>query len=91
MLKNNMKQKYQLLINKRKSTNLNYFNDSKSFIKYSNNMDDIYKNVEDYNLNKKRKIIIVSDDVVADMLSNKKLNPIVTKLTVCSCHVCVSE
>ena len=83
--------KYQLLINKRKSTNLNYFNDSKSFIKYSNNMDDIYKNVEDYNLNKKRKIIIVSDDVVADMLSNKKLNPIVTKLTVCSCHVCVSE
>ena len=83
--------KYQLLINKRKSTNLNYFNNSKSFIKYSNNMDDVYKNVEDYNLNKKRKIIIVSDDVVADMLSNKKLNPIVTKLTVCSCHVCVSE
>ena len=54
-------------------------------------MDDIYKNIEDYNLNKKRKILIVSDDVIADMLSSKKLNPIVTELTACSCHVCVSE
>ena len=45
-------------------------------------MDDIYKNVEDYNPNKKRKILIVFDDIIADMLSNKKLNPIVTELFV---------
>ena len=43
-------------------------------------MDDIYKNIEEYNQNKKRKILIVFDDMIADMLSNEKLNPIVTEL-----------
>ena len=43
-------------------------------------MDDIYKNIEEYNPNKKRKILIVFDERIADMLSNKKLNPIVTDL-----------
>ena len=42
-------------------------------------MDDVYKNIEEYNPNKKRKILIVFDDMIADMLSNKKLNPIVTE------------
>ena len=41
---------------------------------------DIYKNIEEYNPNKKRKILIVLNDRIADMLSNKKLNPIVTEL-----------
>ena len=49
---------YQLLINKRKSTDLNYFN-SKAFSEYSNDMDGIYKNIEEYNQNKKRKILVV--------------------------------
>ena len=43
-------------------------------------MDDIYKNIEGYNPNKKRKILIVFDDIIADMLSNKKLNLIVPEL-----------
>ena len=43
-------------------------------------MDDIYKNIEEYNPNKKRKLLTVFDDMVADMLSNKKRNPIVTEL-----------
>ena len=43
-------------------------------------MDDIYKNIEEYNPNKKRKILIVFDDMIADVLSNKKLNPILTEL-----------
>ena len=43
-------------------------------------MNDIYKNIEKYNPNKKRKILIVFDDIIADMLKNKKLNPIVTEL-----------
>ena len=43
-------------------------------------MDDIYKNIEEYNPNKKRKILIIFGDIIADMLSNKKLNPIVTEL-----------
>ena len=43
-------------------------------------MNDIYKNIEDYNPNKKRKILIVFDNMIADMLSNKILNPIVIEL-----------
>ena len=69
-----------MLINKRKSTGLKQFNDSKAFTEYSNDMDDIYKSIEEYNLIKKRKILIVFDDVIADMLGNTKLNPIVTEL-----------
>ena len=48
---------YQLLSNKRKNTALKHFNDAKSFTEYSKDMDDIYKNIEEYNPNKKRKII----------------------------------
>ena len=43
-------------------------------------MNSIYKNIEKYNSNKKRKILIVFDDMIADMLSNKKLNPVVTEI-----------
>ena len=43
-------------------------------------MDNIYKNIVEYNRNKKRKILIVFDDMIADMLGNKKLNPTVTEL-----------
>ena len=45
-------------------------------------MDDIYKNIEEWNPNKKWKILIVFDDMIADMLSDKKLNPIVTELLI---------
>ena len=68
------------MINKQESTVLRHLNDSKAFIEYSNDMDDIYENIEEYNPNKKRKILIAIDDVIADMLSNKKCNPIVTEL-----------
>ena len=40
----------------------------------------VYKNIEDYHPNKKQKILIVFDDMIANMLNSKKLNPIVTKL-----------
>ena len=43
-------------------------------------MDDIYKNIQEYNPNKKRKILIVFDNMIPDMLRNEKLNPIVTEL-----------
>ena len=78
--KNPYKAKCQLLINKRESTGLKYLNDSKAFIVYANDMDDIYKNIEEYNPNRKRKILIVFGNMIADMLSNKKINPIVTDL-----------
>ena len=43
-------------------------------------MRDVYKNIEDYNLGRERKILIVFDDMIADMINSKKLNPIVTEL-----------
>ena len=43
-------------------------------------MDDIYESIEEYNPNKKRKILIVFGHIIADILSNKKLNPIVTEI-----------
>ena len=72
--------KYQFLINKRESTGLKHFNDPKAFIEYSNDMQDVYKNIDEYNPDKENKILIVFDDMIADMIHNKKLNSIVTEL-----------
>ena len=49
-------------------------------MEYSNDMQDVYKNIEDYNPIKKLKVLIVFDDMIADMINNKKLNPVVTEL-----------
>ena len=69
-----------MLIHKRGGTSIKHLNDSDAFIEYSNDTDDIYKNIEEYNPKKKQKILIVFDDMIADVLSNQKLNPIVTEL-----------
>ena len=68
--------KYQFLVNKRESTGLKHFHDPKAFIEYSN----VYKNIDKYNIDKERKILVVFDDMIADMINNKKLNSRVTKL-----------
>ena len=72
--------KYQYLIKKREKEGLDHFKDPKAFMEYSNDMEDVYKNIESYNPGKKRKIIIVFDHMVSDMINNKKLNPAVTEL-----------
>ena len=72
--------KYQFLIHNKQSTGLKHFNDFKAFIEYCNNMDDIYKNFEEYSPNKKQKVLIVFNDMVSDMLSNRKLTQIGTEL-----------
>ena len=69
-----------MLTNKRESAGLKHVNDSKASIEYANDMDDIYENIEEYNPNKKHKILIAFDDMIADMLSNEKPNPIVTEI-----------
>ena len=63
-----------------KKVGLDHFKDTKAFMEYSDDMSDVYKNIEDYNLNKKHKVLIVFDDMIADMINNKRLNPIVTEL-----------
>ena len=49
-------------------------------MEYPKDIQDVYKNIEEYNPNKKRKILIAFDDIIADMINNKKLNPVVTGL-----------
>ena len=67
--------RYQSLIKKQYSADLTHLNYSKAVIEYSNNMDDIHKNVDEYNPNKKPKMLIVYDHMIADILNNKNLNP----------------
>ena len=68
------------MTNKREKVGLDHFKDPRAFTEYSNDMEGIYKNIEDYNPEKKRKIIVVFDDIIADMINNKKFNPVVTEL-----------
>ena len=68
--KDSYEKKYQYLVKKREKVGLNHFNDPKAFMEYSNDM-------QDYN---PIKLLIVFDDMIADMISNNKLNPIATEL-----------
>ena len=80
MLKIRMKQnaKYQLLISKRESTDLKYLNDPKAFFRYLNDMGNNYENIEECNPNKKRKKLIVFDDLSIFQV-NKYYHPIKVK------------
>ena len=60
-----------MFINKRESIRLKCLKDSKAFIEHPNDIDDIYKTIEECNSNKKRKTLIVFCDIIADMLSDK--------------------
>ena len=68
------------MINKREDVGINHFNDPKAFIEYSNFMHDVYKNINEYNPYEENKILIFFDDMIADMIRNKKINSIITKL-----------
>ena len=72
--------RYQFLINKRKRPGLKRFKDPKAFIEHSNDMRVVYKNIDEYNADKENKILIIFDDMIGDMINNKKLNSIVTEL-----------
>ena len=72
--------KYQYLINICEKVGLQCFNDPKAFIEHSNDMCDVYRNIDEYNIDKERKILIVFDDMIADIIKNKKLHSIVTAL-----------
>ena len=66
--------KYQFLINKRESTGLKHFNDPKAFIEYLNDMQDVYKNIDECNVDKENKILII-------FLDNTKLKIVWIKIT----------
>ena len=79
-VKDPFESKYQLLINGREKVGIKKLKNLKTFIDYSQTIDNVYEKLEDYNPTKKRIVLIVFDNIMADMESNKKLSPIVTEL-----------
>ena len=74
------KPKYEYLIRNREITGVKHLNDSKAFIECSNTMNDVYENIGNYNPKRKRKILIFFDDMIADIMTNKKFQSIIKKL-----------
>ena len=72
--------KYQFLIKKREDVGITHLNDPSAFIEYSNTMDDVYNNIDDYNPNRKRKILIAFDDMIADIMTNKKFEALIKEV-----------
>ena len=72
--------KYQPLIKKRENAGIKNLNAPSVFIEYSNAMDDVYKNINDYNLKRKRKVLIVFDDMIDDIMTNKKFQATIKEL-----------
>ena len=72
--------KYEVLIKKRKDAGRKHLNDPNAFIKCSNTMDDVYENIHDYNPSRKRKILIVFDDMITDIMTNKRFQAIIKEL-----------
>ena len=72
--------KYEFLIKKRQYAGTKHFSDPNAFIEWSNTMDDVYKNIDDYNPSRQRKMLIVFDDMIVDIMSNKKFQAIMKEL-----------
>ena len=71
---------YEFLIKKHEDAGMKHLNDLKAFIECSNTMDDVYENIDNYNPTRGRKILIVFDGMIADILSNKKFQAVVKEL-----------
>ena len=69
--------KYKSFIKKRKDAGIKHLNDPNAFIECSNTMDGVYENIHDYNSSRKRKIVIVFDDMIAGIMTNKKFQAII--------------
>ena len=72
--------KYEYLIKNHENAGTKHLNDSKAFIEYSNTMNDVHENIDNYNSNRKRKLLIVFDDMIADIMTNIKFQSIIKDL-----------
>ena len=72
--------KYECLIKKRENVGIKHLKDSNALIQCSNTMDDVYENIKDYNPRRKKKVLIVFDDVIAYIVSNKKFQAVIKEL-----------
>ena len=72
--------KYEHLIKNRENTGIKHLNHSKAFIECSNTINDVHDNIDDYNPKRKRKILIVFDDMIADIVTSKKFQSIIKEV-----------
>ena len=70
---------YEFLIKKREDAGTKHYSDPNAFIECSNTMDDVYENIDNYNPNRQKKLFAF-DDMIADIMSNKKFQPIIKEL-----------
>ena len=71
---------YGFLINDGKNAGIKHFNNPTTFIEYSNDMNDVFTNIDDYNKQKNRKVLIIFDDIIADIISSKNFKAIIKEL-----------
>ena len=72
--------KYEFLINKREQPGIKNLNDLHAFIQYSNDMDDVLEDINNYNKNRDKKVLIVFDNMIADIMRRKKFKAIIKEL-----------
>ena len=72
--------KYQFLINKREQARIKNLNDRHAFIEYSNDMDDVLDDINNYNKNRDKKVLIIFDDMIAGIMRSEKFKAIVKEL-----------
>ena len=72
--------KYQYLINKREQAGIKNLNDPHAFIEYSNNMNDVLEDIKNYNKKRDKKVLIIFDDMIADIMRSEKFKAIVKEL-----------
>ena len=68
------------MIKKHEDAGIKHLNDPEAFIECSNTMDDVYENIDNYNPRRKTKILIVFDDIIADIMTDKKFKAIIKEL-----------
>ena len=83
--------KYEYLIKKRKNVGIKHLNNPNAFIECSNTVDDVYENINDYNSNRKRKILIVFDDMIADIMTNRRFQAIIEDVILNSTHFLIMK
>ena len=82
--------KYEYLINKREQAEIKNVNDLHAFIEYSDDMNDVLDDINNYNKNRDKKVLIVFDDMIADIEYNKKFKQIIKELFYRACKINVS-
>ena len=72
--------KYEYLINKREQVGIEMLQNAKAFIEHSNDMNDVFENINDYNKKRNKKVVLVFDDMIADIEHNKKFKKVIKEL-----------